>query len=392
MLRVMMAAVLLTVGVAAAMSARGSDSLPAQAVWKDLGGTAGSILERRTEDWGQPGSGYLSLEERGRTLNHLLDRAVSTLARSDAVDTRKRIAELRERAAGHARHTAELRATLAALPEERCAGAGANANFLTRQVACAFATSRDDQARRIAESRRAEAEANAEADRLQSSFRDELARLGIELTPEQVDGLLRMATAEDVVAGQAVYDNLRRINEELQKATVAADESVEVARRYYGFYTVLLEVAMHLHERFLDKVRNEHMPRLAAIEEDARTARATAVGLHGRERTGALEVQLTANIKALDLTLKAAGLYRQTLNDQVKAMTEAWQRVARQHEVAVNTWRTVRASADMLAMMGETGRAFEVLMKLDLPAPRPFENQDLQREFGRLTQRLSNGT
>lgn len=358
------------------------------AVWADVEGTAEDILQRREEDWATTPGRYDPLDARSRSLNRLLDRAVERLSQGEAMETRDRIAALRTELAALEGDIAELRAGLAALPAERCDAAGTDASWVERQIACAFATSRTEQIQRIAEKRQRADAVAAQIDTLKNEFAERMAAIGIRLTPEQTDGLLRVATAGDLVAAHTVYENLRAVNDELQRATVADDESVDVARRYYGVYAVLLEVALHMHERFLDTVRHEHLPRLAAIAEEAAAARAEARALRARQTDAALAAQLDANVKALDTTLKAASLYRRTLNEQVGAMTAAWARVERQHAVAVNTWRTVRASSDMLAMMGESGRAFDSLLSLELPAPRAFDNVQLQREFERLTDRL----
>ncbi|WP_029009749.1 hypothetical protein [Azospirillum halopraeferens] len=390
MLRTVLAAGLVAGGVMLALNARsatgGGDGV--DRLWAAVDGTAAAILDRREGDWRGPGSSYAPVGERSYTLNRLLDEAVDRLSQGSAADLRARIAGLRRDLAARESDVARLRAELAALPEDRCDAAGVDASFVARQVSCLFATSRGDQIERIAQARRDIGHMTEEIDRLTGAFAASLTDVGIELTPEQVDGLLRLATAENIVAAHTVYENLRQVNAELQRVTIASDESLEVARRYYGVYAVLLEVALHMHERFLDTVRHEHLPRLAGIEADARRARAEAARLLAREGEGPLSAQLDANLSALDTTLEAAGLYRQTLEEQSAAVSAAWERVARQRDVAVNTWRTVRASADMLAMMSETGRAFETLMDLQLPPPRAFANQQLEREFERLTARL----
>lgn len=358
-------------------------------LWARLSGPAESILERRQDAWTEDGPAYDRREQRSHRLNRLLDKAVAQLAVGDAVDIRRQIAERRTAITDHERRIADLRGAMAGLPEDSCDGAGPDASFIMRQIACVAAASRPAQRRRIAAEQQAITQAQGEIEALQARFVGSLAELGIPLTPEQADALLRVATAADIIGMHAVYANLRRVNDELLRATVEADETMEVARRYYGFYTVLLEVALHMHEAFLAKVREEHMPRLDTIARDAAAARADAERLRARARDLALRGQLDGNVKALDLTLKAVALYRQTLEGQERTIAESWRRIAQRHEVAVNTWRTVQASADILALMNESGRSFDTLLRLDVPALRPFDNLQLQREFDRLTKELT---
>lgn len=370
-------------GLKAAPAATGADTTAG--LWAELDGVADDILAQRSAEWiGDDAGGGT----RAGRLDRLLDRAVGILAGGDASDLRARIAERRRTLDRTDAEIATLRAGMAALPAERCDGAGPDASWVARRIACTFGSSRTDQAERIAQARRKASEIARQIDQDKAAFTEALARVGVQLTGEQVDGLLSLATSADIVGAQTVYENLRRVSAELERATIAADESVEVARRYYGVHAVLLEVALHMHETFVHRVRDEHLPRLAAIEAEAEAARREAAALRARERDAVLGAQLDANVRALDLTLKAAELYRKTLEDQAHAMAEAGRRVGRQRDVAVNTWRTVRASADMLAMMNENTRAFDILLTLDLPPPRSFDNRQLEREFERLTDRL----
>jgi len=59
--------------------------------------------------------------------------------------------------------------------------------------------------------------------------------------------------------------------------------------------------------------------------------------------------------------------------------------IERQHRVAVNTWRTVDVSSDLVSMMRTTGKAFDALMKLEIPPIRPFESQEMELEFQKIT-------
>lgn len=170
---------------------------------------------------------------------------------------------------------------------------------------------------------------------------------------------------------------------------VRADESLEIARRYYGIYTVMLEIALKMHDDFVSKVDAEYLTRLDTVRHRAASARADAERLSAATNDAALRRILSHNISAQAETLEAAVIYGNRLREQRNRMKETRARIAERHEVAVNTWRTVRLSSELVGMVRAAGQDFDVLMSLDIPDLRPFENRELQEEFGKISRELA---
>lgn len=370
-------------GVCLVMAASPAYALD-DATWTGFDATAGRLLQESAPVWRDEGP----TGRRTSRLGHLLDEAVRRLATGESVTARARYAELGARQEAATARLSELRARLGLLPRDSCDASGRDAAWLVRQASCLFATSRADQARLIADAEGELTRIDAERRDARDRFVAGLAGIGVILPPDRAEALLELATADDVVAAHAVYGNLRAIDSILRTATVEAGESIAAARRYHGLHAVLLDVAVHVHERFLDQVRDEHLPRLGALEEEARNARADAAALRRRAVEPELASQLDANLRALDLTLHAAALYRRVLEGQTRAVEAAGQRVARHRDVAVNTWRAVEASADLLKVLNTARPAADLVLTLDIPLPQPFENRELEREFERLSARL----
>ena len=60
----------------------------------------------------------------------------------------------------------------------------------------------------------------------------------------------------------------------------------------------------------------------------------------------------------------------------------------RQVEVAMNTYRTVSLSSNLISLMETSDKHIALLTKLEVPQMVSFDNESMQREFQRLTVRL----
>ena len=359
---------------------RGADS------WQAVNDQVGEIAKLRGEtDWYAKGDG--SDSRRQKRIDKLLDQAVALLSRSDALNERKRLREIQDEVRRLEGEIARWRVDQAAAPE----GPGGLSGLLSQSVGQALGVSQPTKETlrgRIASAEARIVALGEEMTGLKESFRRDLAAMGIALTPAQVDGLMRLATTDDIIGMQAVFENLRTINQQLLEATMRSDESIDVAKRYYGIYAVLLEVALHMQDRFLADVDQRYLARLDAIVADTRKVREEAQAMLRTEREERLRRIVEENVRAQDLTLRTAELYRAHLADQRGQVAAARSRVVRELRVAVNTYRTVTLSADLVGMLRESGRSFEAVMKLEIPELRPFSNLEMQKEFERLTDRL----
>jgi len=320
--------------------------------------------------------------ERRQRLERLFDQAGEILAASPAVSSRDALRRLAE----------EERSLRRLIAEDRVAQAGAPPapTGVMDQLRARLSPTwnQADYAARIRRSEARIARIAEERVAVRNAFVADLERVGLRLRPDQVDGLLSLASADDMVAIQAMFANLRGIVASLREQAQASGESLEVARRLYGVHAVLLEVAMDAHRDLLRKIDQDWGARLAEIERGTQELRAEAQAILRAERDRGLQDVTRANIAAQDLTLRAVGLYRQRLAEQRASVEASLRRLESQARVAINTWATAERAADLAALIRFSDRSFEALSAFEVPEIRPFESRELQGEVERLTERL----
>ena len=351
-----------------------------RAAWSASQDVVGRILSERAEMRFGPLDQVPT--ERRQRLERLLDQAGNILATSPAVSSRDALRRLAEEERNLRRQIAEDRVAMVGAPP-------APVGLMERLRARLSPTwSQADYMARIARSEERIARIEEERVAVRDAFVADLARIGVRLRSDQVDGLLSLASADDMVAIQAMFANMRGIVTSLREQAQTSGESLEVARRLYGVHAVLLEVAMDAHRDLLRKIDQDWGVRLAEIERGTRELREEAQQILRTESNRGLQEVARANIASQDLTLRAIGLYRQRLAEQRAGVEASLRRIEAQARVVINTWATAERAADLAALMRFSDRAFEVLSAFEVPEIRPFESRELQIEVERLTERL----
>jgi hypothetical protein len=366
-----------------------SIALAKEGAWREANDPISRILESRER------SGFDAVpkgdDPRARRLRRLMDSAVAILSDSPIGEERSALNGISSRISAKNKEIAGLRQKMAGAPEKADGVVGGMVEATVGRLGVGQ-RSKESYREDVASAEREIERLRGEQLAVREEFSKKLSSIGIRLESSQLDGLLSMATAEDMIDLQSAFDGMKRLNRELLDATIRTDESLEVAKRYYGIYSVLLELACYMHEEFLGRIDAEYLPKVRGIEAEAAKLRREAEALRARQSDADLRSALDRNVAAQDLTARASALYRDRLIDQRAKLILSMHKVISQRDVAINTWRTVNLSSDLVSMMRSTGQRFETLMNLDIPAMRPFESVEMKVEFEKITAEMKAGS
>lgn len=202
-----------------------------------------------------------------------------------------------------------------------------------------------------------------------------LSELGMTMPPDQLELWLSSAIGEDVISMGVVFDSVRQVTLRLEELTQANGENLAFAKRYYGMLVVLHKLIVHMQERFIAKIDDDILPRLAAFDKEADTLIAQSRQLMQAQGNTAT---LQQNIDANRLTKRAIALYERIVNSQRQKVSQALSVSRREEEVAVNTYRTVALSA---GVDRDGVNTFETLSQLQVPDAAEFQNAEIRKSF-----------
>jgi len=217
-------------------------------------------------------------------------------------------------------------------------------------------------------------------------FAAELRVMGLELNDEQVELLLSTVVGDNLIDLGIVFDNVKSITTQLERLVEESGEDLQSARRYYGMYVVLLKSLHQMHVQIEHAISGKYIPQIDSISERARAL---------SEQTRELQKQapskhevLAANLEAQRLTIDAARVYRNYLDEQGRQVTAARVELETDIAAAWNTYETVRVSGELVGLVKASRKLLDGLLNRQVPTLRPFKNLEMQREFEKLTAQL----
>lgn len=305
-------------------------------------------------------------------IDQLLDQAVAILSSSNTQDHRQRIRVLQQEIASARLDLAEYRRQRVSAPSD---------SLVKKTVA--------DYDEAIADRQADIARYEADLETVKREFAAELRAMGLELSDDQLDFMLSTVVGDNLIDLGILFDNVKAITAQLERLVEESGEDLQSARRYYGLYVVLLKSLRQMHLQVEQAIANHYIPRIDAIAERARELSTQTQALL-KQAPDKREI-LVANLDAQRLTIEAAGVYRQYLDEQGRQITAA--RVALETDIATawNTYETVRVSGELVGIVKASRKLLDGLISRQVPKPRPFRNLEMQREFEKLTEQLRTG-
>ncbi len=320
-------------------------------------------------------------ESNRKKIAAILDQAVGVLDSSKVTNLREEIRTL-QRKLGKAREKlAAARRKRVSAPSEESLGLLDKAN--------PFLTTREAYDQRIKETNKRIDRLKKRLEKKKRRFAEALRSMGLEVDRAAVDSLLGSVSGDDFVRMTVVFENIKKVTEQLQTLTEKSGEALDPAKRYYGMYMVLVKTMDHTQKTFIQRVREKHIPKLKTFVSRAKKNIQQAKRLieTGKGRKKALR----RNIQSNRTTRKAARLYIRYLQQQAERVARENKEVAKRLATAKNTYKTVKLSSDVATLIENGRKRFDKVMSLELPAFRAFENKRVREEVRRLTTKLEEG-
>jgi hypothetical protein len=350
---------------------RSDDPTTFAELWREVVPKLDRTLALQERQDALPASAWLGPDQASNreAVDALLDEAVDVLSNAPIQDYRRRIRALQTDIEQAHREIDGYRRDRIAAPQESLA---------RRTVA--------DYDRAI-EARTAQVARDREAlGAIQTSFTQELRSMGLSLTDAQIELLLSTVVGDNIVDLGVVFDNVKAVTAQLEKLVQASGEDLASARRYYGMYVVLLKALARMHTQIEGAINGRYIPQIDGIVARAKGLSAQTRDLQRQSPEKA--TLLAGNLDAQALTVETAAIYRRYLLEQAQQIAQARDALERDIAAAWNTYETVRVSGELLDLVKSSQHLLAGLMDRQVPTLRPFENQEMRREFEKLTEQL----
>jgi hypothetical protein len=377
MKKTLLALLTVTLLAAAPAAAESSSNGPIDD-WNKLRRKLNRMIDVVDREEDVPKNAWLPFKEDRKSLQkdigQLVDDAVEILSVSDLTEIKKEINAAQENIREYQRQVSELETKSLMAPEDV-----SQWKFWKKDL--------DDYAEQIADYREKIEENRTRIQRLKARLYRKLQETGLNLDPAQIDTLVLSVTGDDDLELISVFGNIKAITEKLAQMTRESGENIETARKYYGMYAVLLRILIRLQQAYIDRVDDQYLPALAEVIENNQALMDKTRRLLA-EADPEHKTMFRSNLDAQNLTDETARLYRRFLVRSQRRVAASLDQTLKEYQVAENTYQTVSTAYSLAAMIRDSEQMFTALAGLQVPDLLTFENQDMRREFEKLTSRL----
>ena len=225
-----------------------------------------------------------------------------------------------------------------------------------------------------------------ELDKIAVGIAEALYEKNITMDPEQLKVWLSSAIGDDILSMSVVFSHIKDITIQLEELTASSGENLAYAKKYYGMVVMLHKLIVYMQKRFIADVENNIKPKLRQFSKEANTNLNEARILYKKNKNNQI---LKSNIDASKITIKAINLYLKIVSSQQGKIKKALRISIEQEKVAINTYKTVKLSSMVSALINNGLKTFDTLSKLQIPDMAKFENKEIQEQFRKLTLRMS---
>lgn len=342
-------------------------------LWEDVTPNLDELLALEEQQEQLPETDWFGLDKKENQLaiNQLLDNTIQILSDSPNNDIRQRIQLLEAKVTDIHSQIDEYRREQVSAP-----------------IKSPWKTTVDDYKEKIKEAQREIETYETEIRQAKMDFGTSLSNMGLSLTPEQIDLLLTSVIGDDLFQSNAVYENVKQISNKLMELTTSSGEDLQITKRYYGMYTILLEILLHMQQNFIENINHQYLPKIDKIVIEVNEVSTITRNLQEQIHDESHKQHLEANLAAQELTLKTADLYRAHLETQKSKIETARDQTMTALQVAKNTYKTVKVSGELVELLRTSQKSFGVLLKVQVPDLLNFENLQMKQEFETLTNQL----
>ena len=209
--------------------------------------------------------------------------------------------------------------------------------------------------------------------------------IGLDLDMEQVKVLLSRVDSENIIQMSVVFDVIKQITKQLMELTQSSGEEVNTAKKYYGMHVVLIEMVIHMQDKYIEKINTTFLPKIGKITDATVSLSQTTKSNIRREKDQNRRKIYKKNLNAQELTLKVARLYMDNLKSQRGKVLKAKSKAVDDFRLAHNTYQTVEVSSDLVNLLNTSQDSFEAVMNLQVPEIVPFESLEMQKKYQELS-------
>lgn len=208
----------------------------------------------------------------------------------------------------------------------------------------------------------------------------------LKLQEKELEYFLISAEGDDLLTLMTIANNMKSIQELIEKELAADPNNVDLAKSYTGMYLVSLDAYGHAHEAVLDNI-SSYRKKLDNIFLEAEQNYNEALRLKARtsrENNPHIEANLALNKR----TLEIIKLYDGLLERRIENLRSSQHNVGEKVKIARNTYKTLENGSMLISLVAKAGEEYSLVINFEMPELKNIYDTGLLNAFMDIAERI----
>lgn len=225
-------------------------------------------------------------------------------------------------------------------------------------------------------------------DQLKNEILQILNNHGLNISYDELNYFLVSAEGNELIRLMTVAENMKRIQNIIEKQLQNDSNNIELAKYYTGMYLVSLESYANAHDVAIRNILG-YRDKLKNVTSEAQNNYEEARQL----RKSASEqdiVNIESNIKINERTLEVAKMYDALLDRRISNLNQSKNNVLGKVNIARNTYKTITNGSTLIGVISNGSNEYSLLINFKMPELKNLYDGAVMSAFAEISERIKN--
>ena len=230
------------------------------------------------------------------------------------------------------------------------------------------------------------AENDTQVDQLKNKILEIFFEHQLSLGESELDYFLISAEGDDLMTLMTIANNMKRLQQLIEKELADDPNNVQLAKSYTGMYLISLDAYGSAHNLAISNIRN-YRKKLEVISDEAKSNYQEAIKLKAqadRSNLAHIESNIALNKKTLDIVQ----LYDGLLERRIENLRQSQAAVAQKVRVARNTYKTLDNGSTLINLVANASSEYSLLVNFEMPELKNIYDTGMLTAFMDISERI----
>lgn len=209
---------------------------------------------------------------------------------------------------------------------------------------------------------------------------------GLNISYDELNYFLVSAEGSELIRLMTVAENMKRIQQIIERQLQNDSDNVDLAKYYTGMYLVSLESYANAHDVAIRNIY-DYRNKLKIIISEAQNNYEEAKELL-KSASAQDMANIESNIKINERALEVAQMYDDLLDRRISNLNSSKHNIERKVNIARNTYKTISNGSTLISLVSSGSDEYSLLINFEMPELKNMYDGAVMSAFAEISERI----